>query len=425
MKKIVLVYPKLGLSFTGRPPLPILCLAAYLERAGLEVSVFDLNQEANWPEKLLKAAGEALCVGVSAITGNQIKNGLEITKLIKKDFLHLPVIWGGVNPSLVHEETLKEDGVDIVVRGEGEETLLDLARALMGEKNLSDVLGISFKKDGRIVHNPPRGFLEMDNLPNPAWHFIDINNYYFSNLSSKNVALQTSRGCPFRCEFCYNFEFNKNRWRKMSAKRILEMIIPLKEKHQINGVVFWDDNFFVDFKRVEEFCRLLIDRNLIIKCAELTAKFGFNVWYAFMIGFPEETEEDISLTIKMMKKVKQINPLANTAIKVFSPFPGTPLYQKAKQAGFVLPKSLMEWGDYRPEDVKTPWTKHKFSPYFPLLTRFATEYDRFSGLFKNPFLKSLAKTFHLMEKFRWDYEFYHFPIELILVKKIAGKLGYL
>lgn len=478
MKKVILIYPKLGAYFTGRPPLSVLSVAAYLERANILVSVFDINQRPGWRQQLIKEADSSLCVGISAITGNQIKNGLEISRLIKKNFPQLPIIWGGVHPSLMPGETLKERNIDMVVRGEGEETLLDLVKALQGGQKLDDVLGLSFRKNGQIIHNPDRQFLDMNKLPNPAWHFVNIDNYYFSNLSSKNVALQTSRGCPHHCQFCYNSNFNKSTWRYMSAERILEMIVPLKEKYQIDGIVFWDDNFFVDFKRVKDFCELLIKNNLnikweadcrvdylcrmdddflqllkssglsalflgaesgsqttletiqkgitveqIVRSAEITAKFGFNVWYSFMLGFPEETKADVLSTIRLIKKIRKINPQANTAMKVFCPFPGTPLYQKAKRAGFILPDSLAECGNYHVEDIKTPWTKHKFSPYFPICTRFATEYNRFSGLFKNPFFKFLAKIFHLIEKFRWEHEFWSFPIELIIAKKIAKKLG--
>lgn len=479
MKKVILIYPKMGASFVGRPPLSILSLAAYLEKMSVPVSVFDMNQVNDWRSVLLNEADEALFVGISAITGNQIKNGLEITRFIKINFRELPVVWGGVHPSLVPEQTLADKDINIVVRGEGEETLSDLAKAFRDGGNLDNIPGISFKKNGKIIHNPKRAFLEMEKLPNPAWHSVDINRYYFSNLSSKNVALQTSRGCPHSCQFCYNLKFNDRKWRAMSAERILQMIIPLKEEYNVDGVVFWDDNFFVDFSRVEDFCKMLIKNNVnikweadcridylcrmdkeflnllkasglsalflgaesgsqkvldnikkgitleqTIKSAEITAHFNFNVWYAFMIGFPDEDKNDILSTVRTINRVRKINPRANAAIKVFSPLPGTPLFEKAKQVGFCPPNNLAEWGNYMVDDVNTPWVNHKFFSYFSTCARFANEYNRFSGIFRNPITKFLARTLHFIEKFRWDYEFYFFPIELMIVKKIIRKLGY-
>lgn len=478
MKKVILIYPKFGLFFTGRPPLPVLCLAAYLERAGMLVSIFDINHESDWRKKVLKEAEKALCVGISAMTGNQIRNGLEITDIIKEKFPHLPIIWGGSHHSLLPEQALQEKNIDIVVRGEGEETLLELVRSFEKGKDIDSILGISFKKNGKIVHNPDRPFLNMDDLPDPAWRFVDIDNYYFSNLSSRNVVLETSRGCPHRCEFCVDPKLNKRNWRCMSAKRIVETITFLKEKYRIDGIVFWDDNFFVDSGRVEEFCKLSIKHNLnikweadcradylcrmdddflkllksagldaffigaesgsqkvldtikkditveqIIKSAEITAKYGFKAWYAFVIGFPGETKKDVLTTIEMMKKVREINPLANVAIKVFFLVPGSSLYERARKEGFVLPNNLLAWADYRSEDIKNPWLKHGFSLYFPICARFAVDYSRFSGLTKNPIIRFFVNIIHYLEKFRWNHNFYHFPIELIFIKKITKKLG--
>lgn len=479
MKKIILIFPKLGSYFVGRPPLSVLCLTSYLKRAGIPVVVFDFNNEPNWKKKILNEAKNALCVGISAMISNQITSGLEITNLLKEKFPNLPIVWGGSHSSSAPGQVLAEKNIDIVVRGEGEETLLELVKAMNNNKPLDNILGISFKKDGRIVHNPTRPFLVMDELPNPAWNLIDIDNYYFSNLSSKNIALQTSRGCPHRCAFCIQPKLSKQSWRCMSAERVIDMIKPLVEEQGIDGIVFWDDNFFVNFDRVKKFCQLLIENNLnikweadcrveylcrmddsflkllksagldalfvgaesgsqktlnsikkditteqIIKSAEITAKYKFKVWYAFLIGFPGESRENVLETIKMMKKVNKINPLASTAIKVFSPFPGSYLYEEAKKAGFVLPKDLAGWGCYVTDDVKTPWIVHEFSPYFSMCARFAVQYNRFSGLSKNFVVKFFVRILHYIEKFRWDYNFYYFPIELVLVKKIAKKLGF-
>jgi len=460
--------------------LGVLYLAAYLERAGIPVSVWDIDHEPNWRKRILDEARTSLCVGISAMTGHQITNGLQITNIIKKKFPNLPIIWGAGHVSTSPEQALAEKNIDIVVRGEGEETLLELVKALADNKDLDNILGISFKKNGKIIHNPDRPFLDMNDLPNPAWHFINIDNYYFSGLSSKNVALQSSRGCPHRCEFCMSSKLNKRCWRAMSAPKTADMVEHLNKEYGVNGIVFWDDNFFVDFNRVREFCKLLIGRNLNIKweadcridylCrmdddllqllkssglsaifsgaesglqetlntikkditveqilegARITAKYGFKLWLAFVIGFPHETKEDAMETIRIMKRAREINPNANPAIKNFFPFPGSALYEEAKKANFKIPDSLAGWGDYRSDDIKTPWTTHEFAPYFPMCLRLALDYDtRFSGLFKNSVVKFFAGMIHNIEKFRWDHEFYHFPIELVLVKKIAKKLGF-
>lgn len=476
-KKVILVYPKLGALVVRRPPLSVLCLAAFLEKAGFQILVVDIDFEPDWREKILSQREEALCVGISVITGYQIYNALEITDFVKKNLPELPIIWGGVHPSLFPRQTLKEKNINIIVRGEGEATLLDLAAALRDRKPLDDILGISFKKNNLIIDNPDRPLLDAEGLPDPAWHLVNLDNYYSSGLSKKNIALQTSRGCPHCCTFCYNIEFNRGRWRKMSPQKVLAMVKRVKEGYGIDGIIFWDDNFFVDFDRVRKICQLFIDNNLnikweadcridylvrmddkflkllksaglsalflgaesgsqkildtikkgitvdqILKSAKLIKGYNFRGWYSFMLGFPGETPEDVSETIKIIKKIKNIAPEVNAAIKIFTPYPGTAIFEQSKSYGFIPPSNLIGWADYNVEEVNTPWPKHKFSPHFSLCSRFAIEYDRLAGFFKNPLLRTAGYLMHRLEKFRWDHEFWSFPLELVILKKIIRKL---
>lgn len=475
--KVILVYPKLASLVIRRPPLTVLCLASYLEKAGFLPIVIDVDFESNWRKKILEEGGEAICIGISSLTGYQIHNALEVTNFVKKNFPQLPVVWGGVHPSLFLQQTLREKNIDIVVRGEGEASLSELVRALRDGKPLNQVLGISFKENGRVVDNPERPFLEMEGLPGPAWHLIDFGNYYSSGLSKKNIALQTSRGCPYHCTFCYNAEFNKSRWRQVSPQKVLEMAKEVTEKHGIDGIIFLDDNFFVDSERVKEICRLFIDNNLnikweadcridylvgmddqflrllkraglaalflgaesgsqrmldeikkgitveqILKSAELIKKYDFRGWYSFMMGFPGEKPEDVLKTIKTMKELRKITLNANTAIKIFMPYPGTAIFKTSKDCGFAPPENLIDWANFNSEEVNTPWPKHKFAAHFSLCSRFATEYDRLAGFFKNPLFKIVGYLIHKLEKFRWDHEFWVFPLELIIIKKVIRKL---
>ncbi len=476
-RKIILVYPKLGTLVVRRPPLSILCLASYLEKAGFSPVVIDADFDSNWKELILSEGKDAICLGISALTGHQIYNGLEVTNFVKKNFPDLPLIWGGVHSSLFPKQTLEEKNIDIVVRGEGKETLLELVRALKEEKPLDSISGISFKKNGQVVNNPERPFLAVDGLPDPAWNLVNLKNYQSSGLSGKNTALQVSRGCCHQCTFCYNMEFNKRNWRAMSPEKVLEMVKRVKEKYGVDGIIFWDDNFFVNFDRVKKICQLFIENNLdikweadcridylarmdddflkllksaglsalflgaesgsqrvldkirkditveqIIESARIIKKYDFKGWYSFMLGFPGEKPEDVSETIKVMKELKRITPEANTSIKIFTPYPGTPIFKTSQEYGFIPPDSLVSWADYNIEEVNTPWPKHKFSPHFSLCSRFATEYNRFSGFFKNPFLKIAGYLMHKIEKFRWDHEFWSFPIELIIIKKFIRKI---
>lgn len=477
-KKIILVYPKLGASIMRRAPLSVLCLAAYLEQADYLPVIIDIDVEQNWQEIILRQAADVVCVGISSLTGYQIRSGLEVTNFIKTSFPNLPVVWGGVHPSLLPAQTLEEKNIDVIVRGEGEATFLELVDCFRDGKPIDNVLGISFKKNGQIVSNLDRPFLNVDNLPDPAWHLVDLKKYTSTDYVSNNtIPLQSTRGCPHRCTYCYNIEFNKKSWRAMSPERVFQLVNNLVKKYNIDGVAFCDDNFFVDFERVKKICQLFIDNNLNIKweadcridylfrmddeffkllkaaglqalflgaesgsprmldfvkkditveqilaSAELTKKYDLAGWYAFILGLPSEKPEDVSATIKVMKELKRINPKAYTSIKIFSPFAGSPLFHISREYGFTPPNSLEKWSDYTVENDNTPWLKHRFAPYFSTCTYFATEYDRLKNFIPGRILKMFGYILHLIEKFRWDHEFWNFPVELIVTKKIMKKL---
>lgn len=477
-RKVILVYPKLGTTIMRRAPLSVLCLGAYLEQAGFIPIIIDIDVAPDWQNLILSHAAEAVCVGISSLTGYQIHSGLEVTNFVKENFPKLPVIWGGVHPTLLPVQTLEEKNIDVVVRGEGEATLLELVNCLKDNKPIDNILGISFKKNGQIINNFDRQFLDINTLPDPAWHLVDLKKYTSTDYVSNNtIPLQTTRGCPHRCTYCYNIEFNKKSWRAMSPEKVFHQVDDLIKKYNIDGVAFCDDNFFVDFDRVKKICHLFIDNKLnikweadcridylfrmdeeffkllkaaglqalflgaesgsprildfvkkditveqIIASAELTKKYDLAGWYAFILGLPSEKPEDVAATIKIMKKVKEINPKAYTSIKIFSPFVGSPLFNISMEYGFAPPLSLEKWSEYTVENDNTPWPKHKFSPYFSTCTYFATEYDRLKNFIPGRFLKILGYILHLIEKFRWDHEFWFFPIELMAVKKVMKKL---
>jgi len=166
---VVLVYPKVRLD---RPiweeiriPLGLLTIATPLDIAGYKVKIIDQRVEKYWKKILLdELKKEPICVGISSMTGPQIKYALEVSKLVKQNS-NIPVVWGGVHPSLLPEQTLKNDFVDIVVQGEGEETFYELVRALKDKSTLNGIKGIWYKEDGKLKRNPPRPFIDLNQQP--------------------------------------------------------------------------------------------------------------------------------------------------------------------------------------------------------------------------------------------------------------------
>ncbi len=228
MAKIILFFPKLE-SKALLLPASLLYVAAPLVEKGYEVKIIDQRLEKDWQNLLIKELKDRpLAVGISAKTGKQIFYGLEASRVVKENS-KVPVIWGGVHPTLLPEQTLQNPYIDFVVIGEGERTFLNLIQKLEAGDNYEDLDGIGFKKNNQTVCNPPKEFLNLDDLPEIPYQLVDIEKYiakksFASGKEARNIAFYTSRGCPHRCAFCYNKEFNKQRWRGESAPRVVERI---------------------------------------------------------------------------------------------------------------------------------------------------------------------------------------------------------
>jgi len=220
MKTIIMIYPKVGLDIKGSSiflPLSILYPLSKLTEYNLKV--IDQRIEENWKEKVRELLNEdIICVGISFMSGSQIKYGLGIISFIKEISPETKIIAGGVHPSLLPEQTIEEKNIDFVVIGEGEETFYDLVKSLENSKDLRKVKGLCFKKDGKIIKTEERPFVKLKNLPKELYSLINIKDYYLSWFSSKkSLSLLTGRGCPHRCAFCYNKVFNKRMWRPLRS----------------------------------------------------------------------------------------------------------------------------------------------------------------------------------------------------------------
>ena len=415
MAQIILFRPNASHRLLKRSPLGLVYIATPLLLKGYTVEIIDQGISADWKDKLKKSLGpETICAGVSAMTGSSITAGLEFSGFLKRTS-KVPVIWGGIHASLLPEQTVLNPFVDAVVIGEGEKKFADLVECLKAGRSLEQVNGIAFKKDGVPVFTPPADNVAMDDLPIPDFSLIDAEYYIRESKSSYDgrrcLDLNVDRGCPFRCAFCYNIKFNERKWRAMSAGRILEVIETLKNKYRLGAINFVSDNFFVDKKRAEAVCRGLVERGLDLKwhsdiridtflqyddaglalikksgCDDLTfgiesgsdpvlkkidkditvaqvlkahrrvTAAGFKANYHFMLGFPEETREDIMATVGLASLLTEDRATNVYGPSMYVPYPGAPLFDKCVKMGFVPPSKLEEWGAFDWEETsKLPW----------------------------------------------------------------------
>ncbi len=383
-----------------------------LEQKGHKVRLVDCPAW-NWNvddvlRDLKKFNPDIVVVGTSFTSLN---NDLDVSRKIKGEF-DVPIVMVGPPTSQFPEKILGV--IDIVARYEYEFTLAELVEKMEKGRSIQDVLGISFKQNEKIVHNPNRPWStskQIEELPFVSEVYkkhLNIYDYFLNYSLYPMVQIFTGRGCPYECTFCAWPQTSMGRkYRVRSVDNILDELEWIEENlPEVKEVFFEDDTFTVSKKRVREFCRKYMDRDLEItwscnarvdtldletmkeikkaNCRFLIVGFesadnnilknikkGFTVEQArefaknvkkaglflhadFIIGLPGETKETIEKTKKFIKEIKP----EQLQVSVSSPFPGTELYEWYKKNGYLLTEDPNEYLDeqgHQKSVVSYPW----------------------------------------------------------------------
>jgi len=387
-------------------PLGVGYLAAVLEEKEYAVDIIDC-QALKPKRKQLEAEliqSQPDVVGVTSATLTY-KPALEIVKTAKDALPNCLTILGGPHVTVLDEQTFNEQPeADIVVRGEGEQTMIELAD-LVSEanlKNLHAVDGITFKKNGQIIRTKDRAFIQnLDELPHPAYKHFPLSKYKISG--KMYLPIITSRGCPFQCTFCLASRMCGRRFRTRSPKKVVDELEWLRDVHGADAFAFYDDTFTFDRKRAYDICEEMKNRNVDLPwdcrtrvdqiSIEVLAKMrdancqlihfgvesgsqkmldamkkgttveqnqrairwakevGISVAISVVVGYPGETADMLKQTFDFIRKTGPDYVYVCQAI----PYPGTELYDLLKELGW---------------DVSTEWNR----------------YDEQSQVFKNPIL---------------------------------------
>ncbi|MGD9131772.1 MAG: radical SAM protein [Candidatus Bathyarchaeota archaeon] len=380
-------FPQLGMGY----------LAAVLEKNGYTVDVVDCQALAisydEFKREISKRKPDV--VGVTSITLTY-KSMLQIAKIAKEVHPNCLTVLGGPHVTFWDENALQEcPSADIVVRQEGEYTLLELVQRLEAGKPFHDVTGTTCRKDGKIVKNPDRPLIEnLDELPFPARHLWPLEQL---RKLEDIFYLTTSRGCTSWCDFCAAVRMFGRRFRMRSPKNIVDELEYLYKTYSATQFTFCDDAFTIDQARIEELCKEIKDRKLKIvwNCGtrvdkvtkELLIKMKdagcVSVWFGVesgsqevlnvmhkgistsqtikaigwvrelgltpvpnvLLGFPGETKETAWQTIKFAEKVSPDNI---AFYNIATPLPGTPMYDMVKEKGWL------KIDDFDKYDCKTP-----------------------------------------------------------------------
>jgi radical SAM superfamily enzyme YgiQ (UPF0313 family) len=270
MKKKVVLFHGTASTFGKKiniAPLALLHISSFLVKEGFEVKIISESLNKDYLRQTVSECEDAVCLGITAMTGNQIVEGLEISKLVKERFTHLPVVWGGWHPSILPDSTLSDPYVDMLITGQGQRSFFELSKALYhgDTKNFEKINGLGYKKEGRLILNNSALIESLDNFPATPYHLIDVEKTLIkTEYGDRTLGYVSSYGCPYRCSFCIEPIVNNRRWVSLSADRVVDEWEYLSKKYPLDSIAIYDSNFFVDKKRVIDICEGMLRRNLKI-----------------------------------------------------------------------------------------------------------------------------------------------------------------
>lgn len=376
--------PNMGLAY----------IAAALEERGHDVEILDANalglDDAQLTDRL--ANRDPQIIGTTATTST-FPDALGAIGIAGELHPGAFTIMGGIHVSYVPMQTLREcPQIDVVCIGEGERTIVELVEVLEdGTDRLDAVRGIAFRRGDQIIQTDPRPCIsDLDSLPLPARHLLPLESYASGGHPSRTASIVSSRGCPFACGFCATPFIAGKRYRARSARNILHEIEQIVNVHGLNSFEFVDDLFTLDKGRVEAICRGIVERGLSVSwtcsaradtinpallssmaeagceciffgiesgsqrilddmgkretlaqmsdAVRVTRQAGIGTWGFFIIGFPDETAEEIETTIRFAREIE----LDFAEFFIASAYPGSPLCEYAKEHDLIM---MDDWAD--------------------------------------------------------------------------------
>ena len=411
------------------PPLGLCSIATMLHKNGIQVQLEDFQATEKSFDQIIPMIEQysPKAIGISATT-TSFPQAQQMAQIVKRYYPKITLILGGIHGSALPEQSFRMAPFDIIVRGEGEITMLELARLLpLQPKKLSSVQGISYiNSAGTICHNPDRPYIEnLDDLPAPDKNMLDLHRYH------QKGALLTGRGCPSKCIFCSCGAFSGSSYRARSVSHILDEIKHTIDQFGITEFEIHDDTFTISKDRVASFCKAILAEGIEItwgcqsrvstitpELAQLMFEAGCrsiqygvesgnqlvlnsikkgitleqvrkavasaynagisNIICTFMIGHPEDTKETIQDTVDFALSLHGIG-VTITPFTVLTPLPGTDIFHRANEYGIKIIDD--DWERYTFSRVNIE-TKHLTADaiqktYFQVLETILTKEGRF------------------------------------------------
>jgi anaerobic magnesium-protoporphyrin IX monomethyl ester cyclase len=396
--KVVLYNPQ-AVFFTM--PLALLAIGSELDAALYEVIIVDARLDPDAENTVLSHLPDALCLGVTVLTGAPLADALRISRAAKRARPGLPVIWGGWHPSMFASECLQELSVDVTVRGQGERTFADILARLARDESLQGVAGCTVRlPDGSIHTNPDRPLESVDAFRPHDYGLIPVDRYYTLK-GKRQLDFISSQGCNFRCAFCSDPFVYGRKWVGLEPQRMALRLKELWDRYRFDDVNFQDETFFTKAGRVLALADRIVEsgmkitwaatmradqgvrmddavwvrckesglRRLLVgvesgsnamlqrirkdikieqvyQTAEKMVKFGIAGHFPFIVGFPDETEDHVQASLDCAQRLRAMSPDFVTPIFYFKPYPGSALVIEAVERGYRLPASLEAWSSF-------------------------------------------------------------------------------
>ena len=378
-------------------PIGLAYLAAVLEKNEHEINVIDcpaMEMDSDALKKKLESLKPDL-VGITSMTPT-IQSTLQSARATREACPEATIAVGGPHATFMDKEILTEErAVDVVVRGEGEETLLELAQNAFETRNFQNIKGITFRNGEETFQTPNRPSIQnLDDLPYPAYNHFALHKYRL--YGKLFLPIITSRGCPFQCSFCTTSRIFGKQYRARSPKNIVDELEQIKNVYGADCFTFYDDTLTLDKDRIFKICEEIKTRRIGIpwdcqtrvdqvskevlakmketncqqvffgvesgcqtildsvnkrttveqneKAIRIAKEAGLFVSISIIIGYPGETKEMLKQTLDFVRRAEP----DDVYLCVATPYPGTELRRVVEKMGL---KMSPDWSRY---DTVTP-----------------------------------------------------------------------
>jgi len=389
----------------GKQPLPlsVMSLAAVLE--GHEAwSLVDGNVHRDPAAEIVAQLSRApstdlALLAVTVMPGPQLTQAVAVCRAVRRMLPHVPIVWGGYFPTQHTDTVLQSSFVDFVIRSQGEHPIVQLLDVLRSGGSFAAVGSLSWKSNGRIVHNRLAPPAALDDLPPLPYSRVAMSDYIHPNyLGKRTVAHNSSFGCPFACSFCAVVAMSNRRWLAQSTARIETVVRRLVTSYAVDAVQMHDMDFFISEARAAEFAERIAPLNigwwalgrvdtlmqysdktwrtlarsglrmvfsgaesssdaalaamnkggksaahLAIDLAARLRTYGVVPEYSFVLGAPPDPLKDLDRTFDFIRTIKNVNPATEIVLYTYTPVPDGAMFGDAARSGFTFPTSLDEW----------------------------------------------------------------------------------